>query len=70
MPDNVCQQKPVWGKVVAVGDGVLTANGTCVPLKTREGDRICFLPFIGHEITLDGKVHRLITENDILIIQE
>jgi len=46
IPDTA-KEKPVEGKVIAVGSGKVLENGKKVPLQVKAGDRILFGKYSG-----------------------
>ncbi len=66
IPDNA-KEKPVHGRVVAVGDGIYE-NGQRVPMTVKVGDTILFAKWASsaNEVKIDGKDYVLIKESDIL----
>ncbi len=69
IPDTA-KEKPMEGKVVAVGKGKVLEGGKVVPLDVKKGDRILFSKYAGTEIKLDGEEHLIMREDDILGIVE
>lgn len=69
IPDTA-KEKPMEGKVVAVGKGKVLEGGKVVPLEVKKGDRILFSKYAGTEIKLDGEEHLIMREDDILGIVE
>ncbi len=67
IPD-AAKEKPMEGKVVAVGDGKTLENGTKAPLTVKVGDKILFGKYSGTEIKVDGEEHLILREDDILAI--
>jgi chaperonin GroES len=65
IPDTA-KEKPLEGKVIAVGKGKLLDNGTLVPLEVKAGDRILFGKYSGTEIKIDGEDHLILREDDVL----
>ncbi len=61
IPDTA-KEKPMEGKVLAVGPGVRDDDGKLCPLDVAVGDRVLFGKWSGTEVTLDG--------NDVMIMQE
>lgn len=60
----------IKGKVVAVGDGRLMADGTLVPLKVKVGDTVIFSKMQGESYE-DGKnEYTILSESNILAIIE
>ena len=69
IPDTA-KEKPIEGKVVAVGAGKLMDNGKSLPLEVKKGDRILFGKYAGTEIQIEGVEHIIMREDDILGIVE
>ena len=69
IPDTAAE-KPVQGKVVAVGKGKILEDGQVRPLDVKVGDRILFGKYSGTEIKLDGEEHLILREDDILGVIE
>jgi len=69
IPDTA-KEKPVEGKVIAVGSGRILENGSKVPLQVKKGDRVLFGRYAGTEIKIDGEEHLIMKEDDIVAIVE
>ena len=69
IPDTA-KEKPMEGKVKAVGGGAKADDGTVTPLDVKAGDRILFGKWSGTEIKVDGKDLLIMKESDILGIIE
>ena len=69
IPDTA-KEKPVEGKVVAVGGGKVLENGEKQPLEVKAGDRVLFGKYAGTEIQIDGEEHLIMREDDIIAIVE
>jgi chaperonin GroES len=67
IPDTA-KEKPVEGKVVAVGDGKVMEDGKKQPLEVKEGDRVLFGKYAGTEIQIEGEEHLIMREDDIIAI--
>ena len=65
IPDTA-KEKPMEGKVIAVGTGKLDDNGKRIPLEVKVGDRILFGKYAGTEIKIDDEEHIILPENEIL----
>ena len=65
IPDTA-QEKPMEGKVLAVGSGARNENGQVVALDVKKGDRILFGKWSGTEVTVDGEELLMMKESDIL----
>jgi chaperonin GroES len=69
IPDTA-KEKPVEGKVIAVGPGKVNDQGNRMPLNVKEGDRILFGRYAGSEIKVEGEDYLMMREDDILAIVE
>ena len=69
IPDTA-KEKPQEGKVVAVGNGKVTDDGTVTPLDVKKGDKILFSKYSGSEVNLDGTEHLIMREDDVLAVLE
>jgi chaperonin GroES len=67
IPDTA-KEKPIEGKVVAVGKGKILENGNQQPLEVKEGDKILFGKYAGTEINIEGDEHLIMREDDIIAI--
>ena len=65
IPDTA-QEKPMEGKVLAVGGGARNENGQIVALDVKKGDRILFGKWSGTEVKIDGKELLIMKESDIM----
>jgi len=65
IPDTA-KEKPMEGKVIAVGKGRVKDDGTTVPLEVKEGDRVIFSKYAGTEVKIDGEEYLIMREDDIL----
>ncbi|UCC66817.1 MAG: co-chaperone GroES [Deltaproteobacteria bacterium] len=69
IPDTA-KEKPMEGRVVAVGKGRVKEDGTVVPLDVKAGDKVLFSKYAGTEINIDGEEHLIMREDDILGVIE
>ena len=69
IPDTA-KEKPIEGKVLAVGKGKILDNGNQQPLEVKEGDKILFGKYAGTEINIEGDEHLIMREDDIIAIVE
>jgi chaperonin GroES len=69
IPDTA-KEKPMEGRVIAVGGGKVNEEGKVTPLDVKKGDRILFSKYSGSEIKLDGEEHLIVREDDILAVLE
>ena len=69
IPDTA-KEKPVEGKIIAVGAGKVLEDGKRVPLQVKAGDRILFGKYAGTEIKIEGKDRLIMREDDVIAIVE
>ena len=67
IPDTA-KEKPIQGKVIAVGKGKALKNGEVIPPDVKKGDKVLFGKYAGTEVKIDGEEHLLMRENDILAV--
>ncbi len=61
------KQKPQRGEVLRVGPGRMNDKGERLPISTKVGDKIFFVPFSGVEVkTPEGDIFLLVEERNIL----
>ena len=65
IPDTV-QEKPMEGKVIAVGSGTRSEDGKITPLDVKAGDKVLFGKGSGTEVTIDGTEMIIMKESDIM----
>ena len=69
IPDTA-KEKPMEGKIVAVGPGARSDDGKLHPLDVKVGDRVLFGKWSGTEVKLDGKDFIVMKESDIMGVIE
>jgi chaperonin GroES len=69
IPDTA-KEKPMEGKVIAVGAGRIDDNGKRVTMEVKTGNRILFGKYAGTEIKIDDVEHIILREDEILGILE
>ena len=70
LPDTAEKEKPIKGKVLAVGPGKMDENGKRIPMSVKVGDTVLFKKYGPDEIEMDGKKYLVGDEDDILAIIE
>ncbi len=65
IPDTA-QEKPMEGKIIAVGSGTRREDGSIVPLDVKAGDRVLFGKWSGTEVKVDGDELLIMKESDLL----
>lgn len=69
IPDTA-KEKPMEGKVIAVGKGKVTEDGKILPIEVKVGDRVLFGKYAGTEIKIDDEEHVILREDEVLGIIE
>ena len=69
IPDTAAE-KPVQGKIVAVGKGKILEDGQVRPLDVKVGDKILFGKYSGTEVKVDGEDLVVMREEDVMAVIE
>lgn len=69
IPDSA-KEKPLRGKVLAIGSGKLQDDGSLRPLAVKEGDVVLFGKYAGTEVKVDGAEYVVMREDDIMAVLE
>ena len=69
IPDSAAE-KPVQGKIVAVGKGKILEDGNVRPLDVKVGDKILFGKYSGTEVKVDGEDLVVMREEDVMAVIE
>ncbi len=67
IPDTA-KEKPVQGKVFAVGEGAKDDNGKRLPMDVQVGDTVLYGKWAGTEVKIDGKDLLIMKESDLMAI--
>ena len=65
IPDTA-KEKPMQGKVIAVGPGSRGEDGKLVALDVKKGDKVLYGKWSGTEVKLDGKTMLIMRESDVM----
>src|SRR5690349_13687960 len=65
IPDTA-KEKPLEGKVVAVGAGRIDENGKRIPMEVKVGDRVLIGKYSGTEVKIEDIEHVILKEDEIL----
>ena len=69
IPDTAAE-KPIRGKIIAVGKGKILENGQVRPLDLKVGDKILFGKYGGTEVKVDGDELLVMREEDVMAVIE
>ena len=67
IPDTAAE-KPIFGKVLAIGKGKVLENGTVRALDVKVGDKILFGKYSGTEVKMDGDEPVVMREEDVMAV--
>jgi chaperonin GroES len=65
IPDTA-KEKPLEGKVIAVGAGRLDESGKRIPMEVKVGDRVLIGKYAGTEVKIEDTEHVIVREDEIL----
>jgi chaperonin GroES len=65
IPDSA-KEKPMEGKVIAVGQGKTDEHGKRIPMEVKAGDRVLIGKYAGTEFKLDDDEHVIVREDEVL----
>ena len=69
IPDSA-KEKPMEGKIIAVGRGKVLEDGKIQPPDVKVGDRVLFGKYAGTEVNIGEEEHLIMREEDILGVIE
>lgn len=69
IPDTATE-KPIQGKVMAVGKGKILENGEVRPMDVKVGDRVLFGKYSGTEVKIAGEEYLVLREEDLMGVIE
>jgi chaperonin GroES len=69
IPDTATE-KPIFGKVIAVGKGKILENGDVRPPDVKTGDKILFGKYSGTEVKVDGEELVVMREEEVMAVVE
>ena len=70
LPDTSEKQRPVRGRVVAVGPGSKNDQGQVIPMTVKVGDMVFFKQYGPDEVEINDKRYLVVEESDVLAIIE
>ncbi|MGQ0659205.1 MAG: co-chaperone GroES [Chromatiales bacterium] len=69
IPDTATE-KPIRGKVIAVGPGKTNDKGDVNPMNVKKGDKVLFGKYSGTEVKVDSDELVVMREDDIMAVIE
>ncbi|MDH3233823.1 MAG: co-chaperone GroES [Alphaproteobacteria bacterium] len=65
IPDTA-KEKPMQGKIAAVGAGARDEQGKLTPMDVKVGDKVLYGKWAGTEVKIDGEDLVIMKESDVL----
>jgi len=67
---ETAKEKPMQGRVLAVGPGARKEDGSRVAVDVKEGDAVPYAKYAGTEVKMDNKKYLILKESDVLAVVE
>lgn len=67
---ETAKEKPMQGKVLAVGPGSRKDDGSRIEMDVTTGDTVLFAKYAGTEVKIENKKYLILKETDVLAIIE
>ncbi|GIK40698.1 MAG: 10 kDa chaperonin [Chloroflexota bacterium] len=65
---ETAKEKPMEGRILAVGPGNRNEEGQRAPLDVKVGDKVLFAKYAGTEIKHNGSRYLIMRESDLLAV--
>ena len=65
IPDTA-KEKPMQGKIIAVGSGGRDEQGKITPMDVKVGDKVLYGKWAGTEVKIDGEDLVIMKETDVM----
>ncbi len=67
---EAAKEKPLMGKIIAIGNGKLLDNGTRAKMSVKKGDVVLYGKYGGSDVEVDGTEYKIMRESEILGVVE
>ena len=67
---ETAKEKPMQGKVLAIGPGARKDDGSRIKMDVSEGDTVLYAKYAGTEVKIGDKKYLIFRETDVLAIVE
>ena len=67
---EAAKEKPLMGKIIAVGSGKLLDSGARAEMSVKKGDVVLFGKYGGSDVEVDGTEYKIMRESEILGVVE
>jgi chaperonin GroES len=65
---ETAKEKPMQGKVLAIGPGARKEDGTRIAMDVSTGDTVLYAKYAGTEVKIENKKYLILKETDVLAI--
>ena len=68
LPETAEKEKPIKGKIVAVGPGKLNEKGERLPMSVKVGDMVLFKKYGPDEVKLGDDTYLVLSADDVMAV--
>jgi len=65
---ETAKEKPMQGKVLAIGPGARKEDGSRITMDVSTGDTVLYAKYVGTEVKIESKKYLILKETDVLAI--
>jgi chaperonin GroES len=65
---ETAKEKPMQGKVIAIGPGARQEDGSRIAMDVSTGDTVLYAKYAGTEVKIENKKYLILKETDVLAI--
>jgi chaperonin GroES len=65
---ETAKEKPMQGKVLALGPGARQEDGSRLAMDVSKGDTVLYAKYAGAEVKIENKKYLILKESDVLAI--
>jgi chaperonin GroES len=65
---ETAKEKPMQGKVLAIGPGARKEDGSRIAMDVSHGDTVLYAKYAGTEVKIENKEYLILKETDVLAI--
>jgi chaperonin GroES len=68
IPETGDKEKPMKGKVIAVGPGRVGDDNELIPMQVKVGQTVLFTKYGYDEVKMDGETYLILAESQVLAV--
>ena len=68
MLPETAKEKPMQGKVLAIGPGARQEDGSRIAIDVSKGDTVLYAKYAGTEVKIENRKYLILNETDVLAI--